>query len=255
MLTASIINSVVEWATHLIGDSGLPAVFFLMLLESACIPVPSEAIMPFAGFAVTQGHMTLFGITVAGVAGNLVGSWITYAIGYYGGRPFVERWGKYVLLRPHHLETAQRWFDRYGAPVVFFGRMIPIVRTFISLPAGFGKMKFWKFTLFTLLGCIPWVLMLGWVGDPPRRELGEDPPVSAHRGLRRRRGAGRLRPVGDREVAQERPGRPGGQWESGSPTALMPHAVWVGLELTQAGAALLRRSVARLSGPADQCLS
>jgi membrane protein DedA with SNARE-associated domain len=160
-----IINSVVEWCTHLIGSWGLPAVFLLMLLESACIPVPSEAIMPFAGFAVSEGKLTLAGIVIAGVAGNLVGSWIAYAIGYYGGRPFVDRWGKYVLLRPHHLDTAQRWFDHYGAPVVFFGRMIPIVRTFISLPAGFGKMKFWKFTLYTALGCIPWVLMLGYVGE------------------------------------------------------------------------------------------
>ena len=164
MLTASIINSVVQWATNLIGDWGLAAVFLLMLLESACIPVPSEAIMPFAGFAVSQGKLTLAGIVIAGVAGNLVGSWIAYAVGYYGGRPFVDRWGKYVLLRPHHLDTAQHWFDHYGAPVVFFGRMIPIVRTFISLPAGFGKMPFWKFTLFTLLGCIPWVFMLGYVG-------------------------------------------------------------------------------------------
>jgi membrane protein DedA with SNARE-associated domain len=164
VLTASIIDSVVQWATQLIGDWGIAAVFLLMLLESACIPVPSEAIMPFAGFAVSEGHMTLFGITVAGVLGNLVGSWIAYAVGYYGGEPFVERWGKYVLLRPHHLETAQRWFDKYGGPVVFFGRVIPIVRTFISLPAGFGKMPFWKFTVYTLLGCIPWVLMLGYVG-------------------------------------------------------------------------------------------
>ena len=161
----SIINSVVQWCTHLIGSWGLPAVFLLMLLESACIPVPSEAIMPFAGFAVSQGKLTLAGIVIAGVAGNLVGSWISYAIGYYGGRPFVDRWGRYVLLRPHHLDTAQHWFDHYGAPVVFFGRMIPIVRTFISLPAGFGKMKFWKFTLYTALGCIPWVLMLGYVGE------------------------------------------------------------------------------------------
>ena len=160
----SVINSVVQWCTHLIGSWGLPAVFLLMLLESACIPVPSEAIMPFAGFAVSQGKLTLAGIVIAGVAGNLVGSWIAYAVGYYGGRPFVDRWGKYVLLRPHHLDTAQHWFDHYGAPVVFFGRMIPIVRTFISLPAGFGKMKFWKFTLFTALGCIPWVAMLGYLG-------------------------------------------------------------------------------------------
>jgi membrane protein DedA with SNARE-associated domain len=160
----SIINDVVMWATDLIGAWGLPAVFVLMLLESACIPVPSEAIMPFAGFAVSEGTLSFIGITVAGVAGNLVGSWIAYAVGYYGGRPFVDRWGKWVLLRPHHLDTAQRWFDRYGAPVVFFSRMIPIVRTFISLPAGFGKMSFWKFTLYTTLGCIPWVALLGYIG-------------------------------------------------------------------------------------------
>ena len=160
-----IINSVVQWCTQLIGSWGLPAVFLLMLLESACSPGPSEAIMPFAGFAVSQGKLTLACIVIAGVAGNLVGSWIAYAVGYYGGRPFVDRWGKYVLLRPHHLDTAQHWFDHYGAPVVFFGRIIPIVRTFISLPAGFGKMKFWKFTLYTALGCIPWVLMLGYVGE------------------------------------------------------------------------------------------
>src|SRR5450756_1846293 len=109
-----IINDVVQWATHLIGAWGLPAVFFLMLLESACIPVPSEAIMPFAGFAVSEGTLTFLGIVVAGVAGNLVGSWIAYAVGYYGGQPFVDRWGKYVLLRPHHLATAQHWFDKYG---------------------------------------------------------------------------------------------------------------------------------------------
>jgi membrane protein DedA with SNARE-associated domain len=161
----SVTNSVVLSCTHLIGNWGLPAVFLLMLLESACVPVPSEAIMPFAGFAVSQGKLSLAGIAIAGVAGNLVGSWIAYAVGYYGGRPFVDRWGRYVLLRPHHLDTAQRWFDHYGAPVVFFGRIIPIVRTFISLPAGFGKMKFWRFTLFTALGCIPWVLMLGYVGE------------------------------------------------------------------------------------------
>lgn len=159
-----IINEVVQWATQLIGAWGLPAVFLLMLLESACIPVPSEAIMPFAGFAVSEGELSLFGIVAAGVLGNLVGSWIAYAVGYFGGRPFVDRWGKYILLRHHHVDLAQHWFDRYGAPVVFFTRMLPIVRTFISLPAGFGRMRFWKFTAYTTLGCIPWVAMLGYVG-------------------------------------------------------------------------------------------
>jgi membrane protein DedA with SNARE-associated domain len=160
----SVIDAVVQWATHLIGSWGLPAVFFLMLLESACIPVPSEAIMPFAGFAVSEGTMSLLGITVAGVAGNLVGSWIAYAIGLYGGRPFIDRYGKYVLLRHHHVELAERWFARYGPLAVFFSRMIPIVRTFISLPAGIARMPFWKFTLYTVLGCLPWVFMLGWLG-------------------------------------------------------------------------------------------
>jgi membrane protein YqaA with SNARE-associated domain len=103
----SIIDIVVQWATNLIGAWGLPAVFFLMLLESACIPVPSEAIMPFAGFAVSEGTLTFVGIVAAGVAGNLVGSWIAYAVGYYGGRPFVDRWGKYVLLRPQLLQKLE----------------------------------------------------------------------------------------------------------------------------------------------------
>jgi membrane protein DedA with SNARE-associated domain len=134
----SIINSVVQWCTHLIGSWGLPAVFLLMLLESACIPVPSEAIMPFAGFAVSQGKLTLAGIVIAGVAGNLVGSWIAYAVGYYGGRPVVDRWGKYVLLRPHHLDTAQHWFDHYGAPVVFFGRMTPSCAPSSACPPASG---------------------------------------------------------------------------------------------------------------------
>jgi membrane protein DedA with SNARE-associated domain len=161
----ALINDLVQWCTHLIGSWGLPAVFVLMLLESACIPIPSEATMPFAGFAVSQGHLSLLGIVAAGVAGNLVGSWIAYAAGYWGGRPFVERYGRYVLLRPRHLDTAQRWFDKWGAPTVFFSRMLPIVRTFISLPAGFGRMAFWKFTLYTVLGCLPWVLLLGYLGE------------------------------------------------------------------------------------------
>lgn len=160
----SIIDIIVQWATGLIGAWGLPAVFVLMLLESACIPVPSEAIMLFAGFAVSTGDMTLAGITAAGVAGNVVGSWIAYGIGRYGGRPFIDTYGKYVLLRHHHVELAERWFAKYGPAAVFFSRVLPIVRTFISLPAGVGKMPFWQFTAYTVAGCIPWVLLLGWIG-------------------------------------------------------------------------------------------
>ncbi len=160
----SVIDIVVQWATDVIGAWGLPGVFFLMLLESACIPVPSEAIMPFAGFAVNEGDMSFWGAVAAGVVGNVVGSWIAYWVGLYGGRPFVDRWGKYVLLRHHHLDVAERWFAKWGPATVFFSRMIPIVRTFISLPAGAARMPFWRFTLYTVLGCIPWVIMLTWVG-------------------------------------------------------------------------------------------
>ena len=160
----SVIDIVVQWATALIGQWGLPAVFVLMLLESACIPIPSEATMLFAGFAVSTGDMSLLGITVAGVAGNVVGSWAAYAVGLYGGRPFIDKYGKYIFLRHHHVELAERWFARYGPATVFFSRLLPIVRTFISLPAGIGKMPFWKFTLYTTAGCIPWVLLLGWIG-------------------------------------------------------------------------------------------
>jgi membrane protein DedA with SNARE-associated domain len=159
-----IVNALIDFCTNLIGDWGLPAVFLLMVLQSACIPVPSEAIMLFAGFAVSKGHMSLLGIVTVGVAGNILGSCFAYGVGRYGGRPFVDRYGKYVLLRHHHLEVAERWFARYGPVTVFFSRMIPIVCSFISLPAGFAKMTFRKFALFTLAGCVPWVLMLGYVG-------------------------------------------------------------------------------------------
>jgi membrane protein DedA with SNARE-associated domain len=162
---SSLTGPLITFCTDLIGNWGLPGVFFLMVLESACIPVPSEAIMLFAGFAVSRGDMTLAGAVTAGVLGNILGSWIAYAVGYYGGRPFVARYGKYVLLRQHHLETSERWFKRYGSPAVFFSRVLPVVRTFISLPAGFARMPFWKFSLYTIVGCVPWVLMLGYVGE------------------------------------------------------------------------------------------
>jgi membrane protein DedA with SNARE-associated domain len=167
-LTASIIDSVVDVATDLIDSVGLAGVFGLMLLESACIPVPSEAIMLFAGFNVSEGELTLFGIVVAGVLGNLAGSWLAYAAGYYGRLELLER-NRVIHVNRKHLDWADRWFERHGDATVFFTRMLPIIRTFISLPAGVARMPFWRFTAFTLAGCIPWVLMLGIVG----REVGD----------------------------------------------------------------------------------
>jgi membrane protein DedA with SNARE-associated domain len=164
-----ILDPIVNAATDVIDTLGLAGVFGLMVLESACIPVPSEAIMLFAGFNVSEGDMTLFGIVAAGVLGNIVGSWIAYAAGYYGRLELLEQ-NRFVHVSRKNLSSADRWFARYGDWAVFFSRMLPIVRTFISLPAGVARMPFWRFTLFTAAGCIPWVLMLGIIG----REVGDN---------------------------------------------------------------------------------
>jgi membrane protein DedA with SNARE-associated domain len=163
-ITDKVVEPIVNVATDFIGSAGVVAVFLLMTLESACIPVPSEAIMLFAGFSVSEGDLTLFGVVTAGVLGNLVGSWIAYAVGYYGRLDLLEK-NKLIHISPKHLKWADDWFERYGAATVFFSRMLPIVRTFISLPAGVAKMPFWRFTAYTLAGCIPWVLMLALVGQ------------------------------------------------------------------------------------------
>jgi membrane protein DedA with SNARE-associated domain len=162
-VTDVVLNPVVNAATEFIGSTGLPAVFLLMALESACIPVPSEAIMLFAGFAVSKGELTLVGVIAAGVLGNLVGSWIAYAVGYYGRLDLLER-NRLIHINPKQLKWADDWFARYGSATVFFARMLPLVRTFISLPAGVARMPFWRFTLFTVAGCVPWVTALALIG-------------------------------------------------------------------------------------------
>jgi membrane protein DedA with SNARE-associated domain len=162
-VTDFFLDPIVNWGTDFISSTGLPAVFLLMTLESACLPVPSEAIMLFAGSSVAAGELTLFGVVAAGVLGNLVGSWIAYAVGYYGRIDLLEN-NKLIHISPKHLAWADRWFERYGDATIFFSRMLPIIRTFISLPAGVAKMPFWRFTLLTTLGCIPWVLMLALIG-------------------------------------------------------------------------------------------
>ncbi|HSS43021.1 MAG TPA: DedA family protein [Solirubrobacterales bacterium] len=163
-LSDKVVEPIIEVATDFIGSAGELGVFLLMVLESACIPIPSEAIMLFAGFSVSEGEMTLFGIVAAGVAGNLVGSWIAYAVGYYGRLDLLEK-NKLIHISPKHLKWADDWFARYGNATVFFSRMLPIIRTFISLPAGVARMPFWRFSAYTLLGSIPWVLMLAIVGE------------------------------------------------------------------------------------------
>jgi membrane protein DedA with SNARE-associated domain len=161
---ASLTDPLVEFATNVVGDLGLVGIFILMAAESACIPIPSEATMLFAGFNVDRGEYSLFAATMVASLANVFGSWIAYAVGYYGRVDLIEKHGHRLFIRKHHLQVADRWFERHGDATVFFTRLLPIVRTFISLPAGVAKMPFWRFTIFTFLGCVPWMFMLTYIG-------------------------------------------------------------------------------------------
>ncbi|MEI6663257.1 MAG: DedA family protein [Actinomycetes bacterium] len=163
-ITASLTEPLIQFAVNVVGDLGLAGIFGLMLLESACIPIPSEATMLFAGFAVDNGDYALWAAVLAGTAGNVVGSWIAWWIGRVGRIDLIEKHGGKIGIRKHHLDLADRWFERHGEATVFFARLLPIVRTFISLPAGVARMPFWRFTIYTALGCLPWVFALTWAG-------------------------------------------------------------------------------------------
>ena len=164
MLHASITDPIVEVAIDVVAELGLLGIFVLMTLESACIPVPSEATMLFAGFNVSDGEYSLFAAVAVGSVANLVGSWIAYAVGYYGRVDLLERHGRKLHIKKSHLDWADRWFERHGDATIFFTRMLPIIRTFISLPAGVAKMPFWRFSVLTHAGCVPWVLLLTYIG-------------------------------------------------------------------------------------------
>jgi membrane protein DedA with SNARE-associated domain len=133
-------------------------------LESACIPIPSELTMVFGGFLVSRGELDFVAVSLVGTVANLVGSWIAYWVGYVGGRPLIHRWGRYVLIRDHEVDRAHAWFERHGEAAVFVSRLLPVVRTFISLPAGVARMPFGRFTVYTFLGCLPWAFALTWAG-------------------------------------------------------------------------------------------
>jgi membrane protein DedA with SNARE-associated domain len=143
---------------------GYGGVVLLMAIESACIPLPSEIILPFAGYLVFMQKFQLFSVAVAGAIGCVIGSIIAYAFGAYGGRPLIEKYGKYILISRHDLDMADRWFDRYGTIIVFTGRLLPVVRTFISLPAGISRMNFIKFIFYTFIGSFIWSLFITWIG-------------------------------------------------------------------------------------------
>ena len=163
-LIEAIITEISGFVMSMISTFGYTGIFLTMAIESACIPLPSEIIMPFAGYLVTTGQFTLLGVTLAGAIGNVAGSIVAYYVGVWGGRPFVERYGPFMLVSRKDIEMADRWFAKYGEAAVFFGRMLPIVRTFISLPAGIGGVNIYRFILFTFLGALPWCYLLAYVG-------------------------------------------------------------------------------------------
>ena len=161
-----IIESLSNLAIYLIQTLGYWGVFIGMTLESACIPLPSEIIMPFSGYVVWQGNtnMTLLGITLVGAVANLFGSLIAYFVGLKGGRPLLEKYGKYILITHSKLELADQWFEKYGYEAVLISRVLPGIRTFISLPAGIAHMDIKKFIIYTFLGSLPWCFALGYIG-------------------------------------------------------------------------------------------
>ncbi len=159
-----LVELLAGFITSFISQIGYVGVFFLMVLESALIPVPSEVIMPFSGFLVATGEFNIFYALIAGTLGNLVGSVIAYYIGSYVGRGLVLRYGKYVLLDESHLDLSDRWFKKFGDKIIFVSRNLPAVRTYISLPAGISKMNIFKFSIYTLIGSVPWNFALLFAG-------------------------------------------------------------------------------------------
>ncbi len=166
----SIIEPIGAWVMSTISSLGYWGIVVTMGIESACMPLPSEIIMPFAGYLVSTGRFSLFWVSVAGAFGCVLGSVAAYWAGVWGGRPFIEKFGKYVLLSKKDLDVADRWFRKYGDWAIFFSRLMPIVRTFISLPAGIARMNFPRFVLYTFIGSFPWCFALAYIG----KVLGEN---------------------------------------------------------------------------------
>ena len=163
-MATHILEVVARFIVSFISHSGYFGIMFLMAIESACIPLPSEVIMPFSGYLVFTGRFRLAWVAVAGALGCNLGSAVAYYVGALGGRPLAEKYGRLVLVSRHDLDRADRWFARYGDGTVFFSRLLPVVRTFIALPAGVARMDFIRFNLYTFLGSLPWCLLLAYAG-------------------------------------------------------------------------------------------
>ncbi|MEN3331122.1 MAG: hypothetical protein V7641_487 [Blastocatellia bacterium] len=164
-MIAKIIEILSGFIVATISALGYAGVVLLMAIESACIPLPSEIIMPFSGYLVYTGRFNLWGVGVAGAVGCVLGSVVAYYVGMYGGRPLIEKYGRYILVSRHDLDLADRWFKKYGEIIVFASRLLPVVRTFIAFPAGVARMNMSRFIISTFLGSLPWCLGLAYVGQ------------------------------------------------------------------------------------------
>ena len=170
-----IISALAGFTIAVISKAGYLGVVILMAIESACIPLPSEIIMPFAGYLVYTGRFSLLWAATAGALGCNLGSVIAYEVGFYGGRPLVEKYGFYLLLSRHDLDMADRFFLRFGSAAVFIGRLLPVIRTFIALPAGIARMPRVRFHIYTFVGSWPWCFMLAWIGMKLGEHWDKDP--------------------------------------------------------------------------------
>ena len=178
-----MIGKLIEWLTIFIvatiSTLGYGGIVLLMAIESACIPLPSEIIMPFSGYLVYTGRFNLWLVGIAGAFGCVVGSLVAYWVGMYGGRPLIEKYGKYVLVSHHDLDLADRWFARFGEIIVFVSRLLPAIRTFIAFPAGVARMNLKKFIIYTFAGSLPWCLGLAYVGQKLGEHWDKDPRLKA----------------------------------------------------------------------------
>jgi len=174
-MVARIIELLSAFIVATISALGYGGIILLMAIESACIPLPSEIIMPFSGYLVYTGELNLWLVSVAGAIGCVLGSLVAYWVGMHGGRPFIEKYGRYVLISHHDLGLADRWFDRFGEVIVFASRLLPVIRTFIAFPAGVSRMNLKKFAVYTFLGSLPWCLGLAYVGQKHGEQWDSNP--------------------------------------------------------------------------------
>jgi membrane protein DedA with SNARE-associated domain len=174
-MIAKIITVLSGFIVATISTLGYSGIILLMAIESACIPLPSEIIMPFSGYLVSTGELNLWAVGIAGAVGCVVGSLVAYWAGMYGGRPFIEKYGRYVLLSRHDLDIADRWFAKYGEIIVFGSRLLPAIRTFIAFPAGVARMNLTRFVVYTFAGSLPWCIGLAYVGQKLGEQWDKDP--------------------------------------------------------------------------------